>query len=59
MPDWVEIKTAQLLAAGRRSGYFQDMIADTERFADEGFVWDVALAMAAAYWAVDPCGNLA
>jgi hypothetical protein len=50
MPDWIETKTAELLAAGRRSGYFADMIADAERFEAEGYVWDVALAISAEYW---------
>jgi hypothetical protein len=50
MLDWIETKTAELLAAGRRSGYFADMIADAERFEREGYVWDVALAISAEYW---------
>ena len=57
MDDWIETKTAQLLAAGRRSGYFTDMIDDAQRFEEEGYVWDVALAMSAAYWVANPCGN--
>ena len=50
MPDWIETKTAELLAAGRRSGYFAQMIQDAKYFEEEGYVWDVALAMSAAYW---------
>jgi hypothetical protein len=34
------------------------MIHDAEEFEREGYVWDVALAKAAAYWATDPWGNL-
>jgi len=51
MADWIETKTAQLLAAGKRSGFFADMIADAMEFEREGYVWDVALAKSAAYWA--------
>ena len=58
MIDWVETKTAQLLAAGKRSGFFAEMIDDAERFARDGYAWDVALAKSAAYWAADPWGNL-
>ena len=50
MPDWEETKTAELLAAGHRSGYFADMIQDAEEFEKEGYVWIVALAMSASYW---------
>ena len=59
MADWIETKTTQLLAAGRRSGYFADMIADAEAYEREGYAWDVALAKSAAYWATDPWDNLA
>jgi hypothetical protein len=50
MPDYIETKTAQLLAAGHRSGFFTEMIEDAERFEREGYVWDVALAISAEYW---------
>ena len=50
MADWIETKTAELLAAGHRSGYFADMIQDAEEIEREGYVWDVALAMSASYW---------
>lgn len=53
-PDWIETKTAQLLAAARRSGFFASVIADAKHFAAEGFAWDVALAMSCRYW----CGSL-
>jgi len=49
-PDWIETTTSRLLAAGRRSGYFADMIDDAKEFEREGYVWDVALALSAAYW---------
>ena len=49
-PDWIEAKTAELLAAGRRSGCLAQMIRDAEWFARDGYVWDVALAIAAEYW---------
>jgi hypothetical protein len=50
MPDFIETKTDQLLAAGKRSGYFADMIEDAEQFERDGYAWDVALAMSAEYW---------
>ena len=50
MPDWIETKTAELLAAGRRCGFFADMIREAEEFEREGYVWDVALAISASYW---------
>ena len=58
MIDWIETKTAQLLAAGKRSGYFAEMIVDAEALEEEGYAWDVCLAKSAAYWAADPWGNL-
>jgi len=58
MPDYIETISEELLAAGRRSGFFADMIRDAKEFEREGYVWDVALAKAAAYWAADPWGNL-
>lgn len=56
--DWIERKTDELLAAGRRSGFFRDMIEDAESFHAEGYVWDVALAMSASYWAADVWRNI-
>ena len=58
MADWIETKTAKLLASGRRSGYFAEMIQDAKEFERDGYAWDVALAKSAAYWATDPWGNL-
>jgi hypothetical protein len=49
-PDWVELKTARLLAAAKRSGFFRDCIRDAEAFAADGYVWDVALAMSCEFW---------
>lgn len=48
--DWIETKTAALLAAAKRSGFFDCVIADARAFAAQGFAWDVALAMACTYW---------
>jgi len=53
-PDFVERKTAELLARAKRSGFFADAIADAEHFHAEGYVWDVALALSVNYWAWDP-----
>jgi hypothetical protein len=39
MEDWIETKTAKLLSAGRRSGFFREMIHDAEEFEREGYVW--------------------
>ena len=49
-PDWIERKTASLLLAAKRSGFFRDVISDAEWFAKDGYVWDVALAMSCEYW---------
>lgn len=49
-PDFIEQRTAALLAAAKRSGFFLDAIADAKRFAAEGYCWDVALAMSCKYW---------
>ncbi len=49
--DWIEKKTAELLASAKRSGYFSDVIDDAKWLADsEGYAWDVALAISCKYW---------
>ncbi len=48
--DWEEVKTAQLLAAAKRSGFFADAIEDAKYFKMQGFTWDVSLAKACKYW---------
>ena len=48
--DWVEAKTAELLAAAKRSGFFKDAIADAKHFESEGYAWDVALAISCEFW---------
>lgn len=50
MPDYIETKTADLLAAAKRSGYFNEVIKDAEWFAADGYAWDVALDLACGYW---------
>lgn len=49
-PDWVETKTAALLAAAKRSGFFANAIRDAQFFAADGYAWDVALAISCGYW---------
>jgi hypothetical protein len=48
--DWIEAQTAKLLATAKRSGYFREVIQDAKHFESQGYVWDVALAMACGYW---------
>jgi len=48
--NFIAIRTEQLLARAKRSGYFSEVISDATIFFDEGYVWDVALAMACKYW---------
>jgi hypothetical protein len=50
MQDWIETQTAILLQRAKRSGYFANVIADANHFESEGYVWDVALAIACNYW---------
>ena len=49
-PCFIERKTAALLAAAKRSGFFGDVIDDAKRLESEGYAWDVALAIACEYW---------
>ena len=50
--DQIEIITTELLTKAKRSGYFAECIADAEWLQEsEGYVWDVALAIAVKYWA--------
>lgn len=48
--DWIERQTAKLLAKAKRSGYFREVIQDAKHFESQGYVWDVALAIACGYW---------
>jgi hypothetical protein len=48
--DWIEKKTAELLRAANRTGYFADVISDAKDFAADGYSWDVALMMSLEYW---------
>ena len=50
MADFIEQRTAELLASAKRSGFFREAIADAKHFAEQGYVWDVALAMSCKYW---------
>ena len=50
MPDFIETKTAELLATAKKCGYFTDVLIDARRLKKEGYVWDVALAIAVKYW---------
>ena len=50
-PDWLERKTAELLARANRSPYFADIIADAldiER--RDAYVWEVCLGKSVDYW---------
>ncbi len=49
--DWVEAKTAELIAQIKRSKYAKDCFADAKFFAErDGYAMDVALAIAWSYW---------
>lgn len=48
--DWIEAKTAAMLAAAKRSPFFSSVIGDAKHFASQGYVWDVALAISCGYW---------
>lgn len=52
--DFIETKTAELLARAKRSGFFADVIRDAEFFEADGYAWDVALAISCNYWTWDP-----
>ena len=49
-PDWIERKTAALIATIKRSQWAADCFRDARHFASEGYAMDVALAMAWSYW---------
>ena len=53
-PDWIETRTAQMLAAAKSLGFLVDVVRDAKHFASQGYMWDVALAMACDYWLYDP-----
>ena len=49
--DWIELKTERLLAAAKRTGFFQDVINDAKQIeSDHGYSWDVSLAKSCEYW---------
>lgn len=49
--DWIETKTAELLARAKRSQFFADVIADALHIEKrDALVWDVALAISVNYW---------
>ncbi len=48
--DWVEQKTAELIAKIKRSQWADGCFRDARYFAREGYAMDVALAMAWKYW---------
>lgn len=50
-PDFIETRIAALIRAAKRSGYFADVIDDAKHFHEnDGYAWDVALAMSCEYW---------
>jgi len=50
-PDWIERKTAELLARAKRSQFFRDIIQDARYFeSHDGYAWDVCLSIACRYW---------
>lgn len=53
MIDWVEAKTAQLIACARRSAWSREIFADADHFISQGYVTDVALMIACQYWLSD------
>lgn len=48
--DWVEQKTAELIAKIKQSQWAADCFRDARFFAREGYAMDVALAMAWKHW---------
>lgn len=51
--DWEEKKTAELLVKARRTGFFEQAIKDARWFQEQdGYRWDVALALSLKYWAM-------
>lgn len=51
---WIERKAEALIEAARRSQWRKDIFQDAAHFRSQGFVPDVALAMACDYWLWDP-----
>ena len=50
-PDYIEAKTDELLRAARRSRWYKDILGDAEWFhREDGYAWDVALAISCEYW---------
>jgi len=52
--DYLETIAERLIAITRRSQWKQEILADAEQFRSEGYVSDVALAMAVRYWEGNP-----
>ena len=53
--DWIERKTAQMIAVARRSQYRESIFADARAIAaEDGLVMDVALAVSLRYWVGHP-----
>lgn len=49
--EWIEKKVAQLLRDLRRSGFFENGIADAKNLqAEYEYAWDVALKISCNYW---------
>lgn len=49
-PDWIERKTAELIAKIKRSQWAEGCFRDARHFIREGYAHDVALVMAWRYW---------
>jgi hypothetical protein len=50
--EWIENRVAEMLRDLRRSGFFDAAIAEAQHLhRTQGYVWDVALAIAWSYWA--------
>jgi acetyl-CoA carboxylase alpha subunit len=57
-PDWIELKTARLIARAKRSQYARDIFADAKAIHAEGYVMDVALMKSLQYWEGNPITGL-
>lgn len=53
-PDWLERKAATLISAARGSRSREEIFADAGELREQGYVPDVALAVACRYWLGDP-----
>ena len=57
-PDWIEQKTARLIARAKLSQFARDIFADAREFHREGYVMDVALMKSLQYWEGCPITGL-